>query len=144
VIGSARLLRRDAAGAVTIEFALLSTVFIGLLLGVLQVGIGMQSYNAVRNVSADVARYTMVQYETGNKLSNSQIQFYAISAAKSAPYLLQSDGVNAKVDQPATQRVTGAKELTLTMEYQIPSILQVIGVAMPKLSYEQPIFLITT
>ena len=49
-----RRLRANARGAVAIEFALLGPAFIVMLLGVLQVGIGLQSYNALRNASADV------------------------------------------------------------------------------------------
>lgn len=135
-------LRRANGGAVTVEFALLAGIMITMLLGVLQVGLGMQAYNAMRNVSADTARYAMVQYETGNNLSNSQIRSYTISTARSAPYLLQVANFDASVSDAATQRVAGAKELTLTIEYQIPSVMRIIDLAMPRISYTRPIFLL--
>lgn len=133
---------RDTRAAVTVEFALLSTIFFSMLLGVLQVGIGMQAYNAVRNASADVARYTMVQYETGNDISNSQIRAYAISTAKSAPYLLENARLNAQVQDASTQRVSGAKEITLTITYRIPSLITVLDIYMPNISYSRPIFVL--
>ena len=43
-----RRLRRDDRGAAIIEFALLAPVLLGLMLGVLQMGLQMQSFNALR------------------------------------------------------------------------------------------------
>ncbi|MCP5396725.1 MAG: pilus assembly protein [Sphingomonadaceae bacterium] len=133
---------RDNTAAVTVEFALLSFIFFGFLLGVLQVGIGMQNYNAIRNVSADVARYTMVQHETGNTLTTSQIRAYTISTAKSAPYLMEDARLNASVVQATNQRVSGAREYTLTVTYRIPSLLTVLDIYSPNISYSRPIFVV--
>lgn len=134
---------RDRTAAVTVEFALLSFIMFGMLLGVLQVGIGMQSYNAIRNVSADVARYVTVQDQTGNVLTNSQIRAYAISTGKSAPYLLQDARLNASVADATTQRVTGAREIELTITYRIPSLLTVLDIYSPNITYTRPIFVVT-
>ncbi|MBD3728461.1 MAG: pilus assembly protein [Sphingomonadales bacterium] len=132
----------EPRAAVTVEFALLSTLFFAMMLGVLQVGIGMQAYNAIRNASADVARYTMVQYESGNKISNSQIRAYAISTAKSTPYLLENARLNAQVQDASTQRVTGAKEITLTITYRLPSLITVLDIYSPNITYSRPIFIL--
>ncbi len=78
-------LRRENTGVAAIEFALIGPAFIVMILGVLQVGMGLQSYNALRNLSADVARYSMVQYQTGNALSNSQIRSWARNHAQGPP-----------------------------------------------------------
>ena len=129
-------------GAVAVEFGLLGTIMLTMLLGVLQVGIGMQNYNAVRSVSAEVARYSMVQYETGNKITNSQIQTYALSTAQNAPYLLDADRVQTSVFDATTQRVSGAKELTLRVRYRVPIIVAFLGLPEPQISYERPIFLL--
>lgn len=137
----ARRLKADARGAVAIEFALLGPAFIVMLLGVLQVGIGLQSYNALRNASADVARYAMVQYSTGNRLSNSQLRSVTLSTAQRAPYLLQSDRMSATVTNATTQRVSGATELTLTINYRIPSLLSSMGLEGPYITYTRPVFL---
>jgi Flp pilus assembly protein TadG len=140
-LGLIRRLRRDGKGAVAIEFALVGPAFIVMLLGVLQVGIALQNYNALRNVSADVARYAMVQSSTGNNLSNSQLRDIAISTARGAPYLLTSSRMNATVTTATTQRVAGATELTLNVTYQIPTLLDSMGLRGPYITYSRPIFL---
>lgn len=134
--------RRDETGVSAIEFALLGPIFLLLFFGVLQVGMAMQSYNALRGLSADVARYAMVQYQTGNRLSNSQIETWAENAALGAPYLLEQDRVNAVVSTASTQRVDGARELQLVISYQLDSILGFAGIELPFISYTRPIFLL--
>lgn len=135
-------LRRDDTGATAIEFALLSPALILMMIGVLQVGMAMQNYNALRGLSADVARYTMVQYQTGNTISNSQIETWAENHALGAPYLLHQDRVNAVVTTPSTQRVTGATELQLVISYQMDSFLGFAGIEFPFITYTRPIFLL--
>ena len=136
-----RRLRVNSQGAVAVEFALIGPAFIVMLLGVLQVGIGLQNYNALRNVSADVARHAMVQYSTGNNLSNSQLTTFTRSKARQAPYLLTGSRLYANVTTATTQRVAGATELTLTINYQIPSLFSSMGLEGPYIRYTRPIFL---
>ena len=133
--------RDDERGATAIEFALLAPAFITMLFGVLQVGIGLQNYNALRNVSADVARYAMVQYARGNELSPAELQTYTDQAGSGPPYLLQPGGLDVTVAPAGVQRVANATELTLTLTYQIPSILAGLGLEGPQIDYERPIFL---
>ncbi len=135
-------LRHDTVGAVVIEFALLGPALIVMLLGVLQVGMGLQSYNAMRSLSADIARYAMVQYQTGNQLSNSQIRAWGRNHGRAAPYLFTSTRLDVIVEDAATQRVTGAKELTITVTYEITSVLEFIGIDGPELDFERPVFLL--
>lgn len=135
-------LRSNQAGAVAVEFALLGAAFLTMLLGVVQVGIGMQNYNAIRNVSADVARYTMVQYETGNELSMTQVRNFALSAGQNAPYLLDFSRLDAEVAPAATQRVAGATELTLQITYTVPILIAFLDIEEPRIVYERPIFLL--
>ncbi|HEX5645127.1 MAG TPA: TadE/TadG family type IV pilus assembly protein [Erythrobacter sp.] len=135
-------LRADRSGSVAVEFALLGAAFLTMLLGVLQVGIGMQNYNAIRSASADVARYTMVQYETGNELNMTQIRNYALSAGQNAPYLLDFARLDATVDTADVQRVDGATELTLEMTYTVPIIIGFLGIDEPRIVYQRPIFLL--
>jgi len=134
--------RRDKAGVATLEFALLGPALIIMLMGVLQIGIGLQNYNALRNVSADVSRHAMIQYATGNKLSNEQLKDYTTSVAQSAPYLLNSL-MTVTVTDAATPQIAGIKEKTLRIEYRIPSILSSMGLNGPIISYTRPMFLVT-
>ena len=137
-------LSRDNSGSIAVEFALLGPLFIGLLLGVLQIGIGMQNYNAVRNVTAEVARATMIEYTTGNKLTHAQIRANAVSIASSAPYLLDSDNLNVAVWKPGDQRVDGATEMMVRVRYQVPILVNVGGWdgSPIELEHIRPIFVI--
>jgi Flp pilus assembly protein TadG len=140
-----RLLRRLLAardGSTIVELGLLAPLMCALLLGVLQVGIGMHSYNALRGISSDVARYAIVQYQTDNELGNSQLTDYARSVAISPPYGLQDSDVQVSVANATTQRVAGAKELTFTITYTIDSFLGVIGLQDFSISFTRPIFVL--
>ena len=138
--GLSRRLRRNQTGVATLEFAILGPAIMLMLFGVIQVGIGLQNYNALRNVSADVSRYVMIQYATGNKLSNDQMTDYAESVASGAPYLLHSV-IQVTITDVATPQVTGALEKTLTIRYQIPSVLKSMGLEGPTIVYSRPMFL---
>jgi len=138
-----RCIQRDKSGAAALEFALVGPALIAMLLGALQIGIGMQNYNALRDVSAQVARYAMVQYTTGNTLTNDQLDAYAYNVAQSAPYLLKSERLVSTVSDAATQRVTGATEKTLVMQYRIPSMFEAMGLRGPQITYTRPLFLTT-
>ena len=135
-----RRILADRRGSVALEFGLLGPLAIALMLGVLQVGIAMQSYNAIRNVSADVVRHTAIEYQVNNHLSDTQIEQWALSTAINAPYLLQSEALDVNVADASTQRVTGATEKTMTISYQVPSILTLLGFASPSISFTRPIF----
>lgn len=133
-------LRRNDTGVAALEFAILGPAIMLMLMGVMQVGIGLQNYNALRNVSADVSRYAMIQYATGNRLSDAQLTHYAESVAQGAPYLLGSV-IRVTITNVATPRVTGAREKTLTIRYQIPSVLDTMGLKGPTITYSRPMFL---
>lgn len=133
--------RRDINGTAAIEFGLLAPVFIAMLVGVLQVGDWMQSYNAMRNSIAETARNVSVEYQTDNRLTDVQISQYGFATATTAPYLLNTDNVEIDVDQPDVQRIAGARELELTITYQMSSFLSVIGIEGPTVSYSRPLFL---
>lgn len=131
-------------GSVAIEFALIGPALIAMMLAVLQFGIGMQNYNAMRSVSADVARYAAVNYQTNNKLTDTQLQSYARSVATTPPYNLVDSRLQVTVANAAVQRVTGATEKTITMSYSVSSFLTFFGMNDIPLSYNRPVFLIVS
>ncbi len=139
-----RKLLRDTRGAMVVEFALLAPIFLCMVFGVLYVGMGLQNYNAIRNLSADVARYAMVQQQTGNVLNNTQIRSYAVSRAAGAPYMLNVSRMNAYISNAATQRVTGVRELEVIITYEVDNMLEFADIPAPFLTYTRPIFLSTT
>lgn len=134
----------DTRGAAAVEFALIGPVMIAMMLGVLQFGIGMQNYNSLRAASAEVARYAVVNYQTNNKLSDSQLQNYMRSVATRAPYSLIETRLTVSIRDATTQRVTGAKEKTISLTYTIPTVLSFIGVQDIPLTYSRPVFLLNS
>jgi Flp pilus assembly protein TadG len=135
-------LRRDSDGSVAVEFALVGPMLIGMLMGVMQIGVGMQNYNALRGISADVARYAVVNYQTANRLSVSQLQDYTNGVAATAPYGLVRDRFTSTIAPATTQRVIGATEYTMTVTYDVPTMLAIFGIDEIPLSYSRPIFVI--
>lgn len=136
-------LRKDREGSVAVEFAIIGPTMLAMMLGVFQVGIGMQNYNAMRSIAAETARHAIVNYQTGNKLSNSQLADHAKTVGISPPYSLNYDRLAAAVTDASVQRVPGAKELTVTLTYRVPTILGIIGFGDIPLSFSRPIFVIT-
>jgi Flp pilus assembly protein TadG len=135
-------LRRDSDGSVAVEFAIVGPVLITMFMGVLQIGVGMQNYNALRGISADVARYAVVNYQTANRLSTSQLQAYASGIASAPPYGLVNNRFQATISTATTQRVAGATEYTVQVTYRVPSVLGIIGIAEIPLTYNRPVFVV--
>ena len=135
-------LRSDQTASAVIEFALIGPAFIAMFMGVLQVGIGMQNYNALRSISADTARYAAVQYQRSTRLTAINIQDYANNLAKAPPYGLDRTKFVSFVSTPVNQRVSGASEFQMRLTYTIPTFLGVIGVEEIPLTYIRPIFVI--
>ena len=136
-------LRRNRDGSVAVEFALVGPILLGMLMGVLQIGIGMQNYNALRGISADTARYAVVNYQTANRLTTSQLENYANGLAGGPPYGLVRSRFAVSVSPAATQRVTGATEYSMTVTYNVPTMLGLFGISEIPLSYSRPIFVVT-
>ena len=132
-------LRRDRRGSTIIEFAILAPAIVTLFLGVLQVGMWMQSYNALRSVAADAGRYTAVQYQKANNISNIAMATWARNRAINH-YLFKSGDVSTDVTDAANQRITGVTEKTLTVTYKFKSVMSIVGIADQNVSYSRPIF----
>ena len=134
-------IRRNENGAAAIEFAFLGPILLLLILGVLQVGLGYQSYNAMRSLSADAARYAMVQYQTGNEITDTDIETWALAEGSGAPYMLTASRLQVTVD-PVTSRVEGAGEYTITVTYTPDGVLDIVNITAPTLTYARPVFVI--
>ena len=132
---------RDTRGAMVVEFALLAPAFLAMVFGVMYVGMGLQNYNAIRNLSADVARHAMVQQQNGNTLTTSQLSSYAATRARGAPYMLNVGRLNATVTTPTTQRITGVREMQIRITYEVDNMLAFAGISAPFITYTRPIFL---
>lgn len=137
-------LGRDASGSAAVEFALIGPAFIGMFMGVLQLGMGMQNYNALRSISADVSRYAVVNYQTRNRLNTAQLQDYAHGIASAPPYGLIRARFAVQITVAANQRVTGANEYNVHLTYRIPTFLAIFNISDIPLTYDRPIFVIST
>jgi Flp pilus assembly protein TadG len=132
-----RRLKAQEQGAVIVEFALLAPILIAMMIGILQIGLAIQNYNAVRNVSADVARYVMISYIDGHPMTNDSVETQTQSMATGAPYLLAPNRLTVDAEDVATPQVTGTTEKTLTITYQIPTILDSFGLRGPSINYSR-------
>jgi Flp pilus assembly protein TadG len=133
-------LGRASDGSVVVEFALIGPMMIGLTLGVLHIGLTMHAYNAVRSSASDVARYAVVNYQSNNRITTTQLSSYAAADATSAPYLLESENLDVSITPATVQRIPGATELTMEYVYRAPSLLSILGVPGSTIRYTRPIF----
>lgn len=136
-----RRLSDETRGAAVIEFAILAPVVFGLMIGVVQIGLGMQAYNSMRSVAGDAARYAVVEYQKGNAPGNATIENQAIAIATSGTYNL-ANSVDIDVTNAATERFDGAWEKTITITYTVPAVLPLFDWTSPTLTYSRPIFLL--
>ena len=132
-------LRRSDHASTTVEFAILAPVIFSLMLGVLQLGLHMHNYNAVRSVATDTARWVIVEYQKGNSLTNEQIESKATAYAVNAPYLLEEDNLTTTLSRPNTD-VTGTIKMLVQVSYVPRNLLNFIGVNSPTLTVTRPIY----
>lgn len=136
-------LLRDESGSMAIEFALLVPALVAMLLGVFQIGMTMHSYNAMRSAAADIARYTVVQYQNGSFRDTNDLTTTARSIATAAPYSLDTSRLSkAQVTRSQVQRVAGTTEMQVSLVYRSPSVMNLIGVSDITLTFSQPVFLV--
>lgn len=133
-------IRSDQRGAALVEFAIISPLLIAMLLGVVQVGLWIQAYNAVRNVVNDTTRFATVEYQRGNKISDEAIENRAAQIAVSGKYNLDAGLVIPKVTVKTAQ-VNGIKQRRLVISYQAPEFMPLASVVSPNISYGRDIYL---
>lgn len=136
---SLRRLRADRTGGVLVEFAILSPVIFALLFGVMQIGLQMFSYNALRSVATDTARYTFVEYQKSNRVSTEQIEDQARAIAVAPPYGLEFNNLTADVTMP-NSTISGTVLLRLELTYVPMNFLDFIGVGAPTITVTREIY----
>lgn len=133
-------LREDSSGTSAMEFALIAPIFIVMMLGVLQVGLWMHGYNGMRAVAAETSRYVTVEYQKGNRVSNYDVAVWARNTAIQSSYILDGGTVSTLVVDDATQNIAGITRKTLTVNYQMSSIMGMIGIDALDMSFSRPMF----
>lgn len=144
VLSKLARLRSDRSGAAILEFALLVPIVLVSMCGVFQFGLSMWRYNALRSLSADIARYAMVEYQSdeGVDPSTTTIQAWGIAKGTSGKYKIPTADLTVNVTTAGTQRVSGASEMTITVSSAIPGIIPLSGLEGFTISYTRPVFLL--
>jgi Flp pilus assembly protein TadG len=132
-------LRLERSGSTIIEFALLAPVFLITIFGIVQTGMAMQEYNALRGVTSDVARYAMVQRQKGLAITTTSLESYGTTVARSDLYRLPATGLQITVTEPAT-RVTDTTEYSITVRARVNNIMPIASFSNYFMSYTRPIF----
>ena len=133
---------RDNSGAALVEFALLGPLLITMMIGVFHMGVYMQNFNAIRSLTSDGARYTMIEYQKGNRLTNQQIEAVLLATAVNAPYNLDTDRITVSARNVATGRVSGAREIDVDIGYTLEDWLPFVKLPATTLTYTRPIFVV--
>jgi len=141
--GGLSKLKHDRSGSTIVEFAVIAPVLLAMLCGVLQMGIVMWSYNSMRGIAADTARYTMIEFQKKkNALTGSQIEDKAVAIAVNSPYNFTIDNFDPHVTTP-TSDISGMTKFQLTMTYTPPTALDFTGITAPAMSITRAIYVAT-
>lgn len=138
-----RRLIRDRAGSTAVEFAAIGPMFLVMMLCVFQFAAAIQAYNGMAGAAADVQRLVTTQDQAGNTPTTTNMQASAIAAATTKPYYLKASRLSATVAVATTQRISGAKEYTLTMVYAVP-VMVMPSVKTFRFTYKRALFVKST
>jgi Flp pilus assembly protein TadG len=137
-----RRLAANETGASAIEFALLAPVFISLMLGVVEVGLYMQNYNAVRSLASDAARFAAVEYQKNNVVTEDVLEANIKAMGVASPYNLIDAQLTVTVTEVTPARVNGAREFDLDVNYALPDIIGGTTIDNFTVSYSRPLFVL--
>ena len=137
-----RRLTASERGASAVEFALLAPVFISLMLGVVEVGLYMQNYNAVRSLAGDAARFAAVEYQKNNVVTEEALEANIKAMGLAAPYSLMDSQLTVTVTEVSPARVNGAREFDLDIDYALPDIIGGTTIDNFTVSYSRPLFVL--
>jgi len=138
-------LRRLAAnerGASAVEFALLAPIFLGLMMGVVEVGLYMQNYNAVRSLAGDASRFAAVEFQKNNAMSADVLEANIEAMGVTLPYNLIDSQLDVDVAE-VSSRVSGAREYDLDITYRLPDIIGGTTLDAFTITYSRPLFVLS-
>jgi Flp pilus assembly protein TadG len=115
-----RLLRlaRDARGISALEFGLLAPVFIGMIIGVGQMGILFQAQAGLRHAVTEGARYATIYVYNSSGVAMRPTNAQVIAKVTSSKYGLNSAYITGPTITSGTSN--GATYLDITMSYAVP------------------------
>lgn len=129
-------------GASAVEFALLAPVFISLMLGVVEVGLYMQNYTAVRSLASDAARFAAVEYQKNNVITEDVLEANFQAMGIASPYNLMNSQLTVTVTEVTPARVNGAREFDLDIAYALPDIIGGTTIDNFTINYSRPLFVL--
>ena len=135
-------LRRDSSGSTLVEFAILAPVFLGLMIGVLQIGTYMQNYTAVRSLASDAARFAAVQFQKSNNLSTGDLESDIVAMGATTPYNLTAEHLAVDVSEVSPSDVDGSRKFDMQITYQVPTYMSGVGFKDITLTYSRPLYVI--
>ena len=114
-------IRRAAAGQTMVEFAMVATVFLMLMFGVMQMALTVYNYDTVCSAAREAVRYAIVHSPTGaSPVTTAQIQQIAINSAVS----LNPSNLTVLVSWPTDANLPLQKDAQVKVSYvyqlQIP------------------------
>ena len=122
--GFATKLRRDARGTTLVEFALASPILIMFMLAVMQIGMTMQAYSALREVISSGGRAAMVAYQdkSDGVMTETQVEDMIKTRASAAGHRLRADDLT--VDVTITDdNVLLAKKIQIDLDYDVELVI---------------------
>jgi Flp pilus assembly protein TadG len=137
-----RRLQASDRGASAIEFALLAPVFLGLMMGVVEVGLYMQNYNAVRSLASDASRFAAVEYQKNNTITEDVLEANIQAMGVALPYNLLDSQLTVTVTEVTPARVNGAREFDMDIDYALPDIIGGTTIDDFTISYSRPLFVL--
>ena len=137
-------LARNQRGAAVIEFALLAPVFITLMMGVVEVGIYMQNYNAVHSLATDASRFATVEYQKNADWTDPEktLEDNIRLMAGQSPYNLADDRLTVDVDEVSPSPINGARQFSLTLTYALPDIVGGTTIDNVTVTYTRQLFVL--
>lgn len=138
-----RRIRGHAGGSTAVEFALIGPAMILVLLAVVQIGLQIQNYNAVRNLAVDGSRFAAVEYQKGTRSTPSAIETWIRTKAIGGVYNLDTDRLDVTVTQDANSRLAGLVEMDIAVSYSAPEYLWSVAGTALTISYTRSVFVPT-
>lgn len=133
-------IQADKRGSALIEFAILAPALIGMMLGIMFIGLQVMSYNSLRSISSDVARYTLVEYQkTAFKPGVTEIREQALAIALNPPYSFDDDDLSIAVTKPNSD-ISGTEKFTATITYTPYNPVEFMGVPGPTMVETRSIY----
>jgi Flp pilus assembly protein TadG len=138
-----RKLTRDCRGSVIVEFAIIAPVLLTLLMGVMTMGLHMFSANALQSAGSDTARWAVVEYQKGNRVSAEQISDKLTAVAITPPYSLDINRLDVTA-QPVTTDITGTIKFEVTLAYTPYNPLEFAGIGSPRIGSTRVFYVAST